>query len=314
MSKLSFTIVLCLFTEVLFSCSVEAVQFECSFQILKPWITPGDRYTCNATVINSGSSSFLESVTGNHQTEKSNDDVQFLRIYNQVMKFVPEGIADFFKNVDALQIMLSSLMSISANDLRQFPRLLHLDLSYNRLTSIDGDLFIYTPNLQYVEFDFNRIEHIGQDLVTNLNNLTYLRFDGNICISQVVSLHMFVLLLAPQLTVLCPPLNVTTITTTAEPTITTDRSTDQCFCDEEIEKLHELNRVLKTQLDDLQEANFEQNRKIEQQEEENQQQNRDVEQLNWSNKQLIDENAAFEKRLLGVEKKLSEVGSSPCSN
>lgn len=233
----------------------------------------GNRYTCDATVINSGSG-ILESITGVHETEKNNDDVGQLYINQQYLTSIPEGIAEFFKYLDVIWIHYSSLMSISANDLRPFPRLLFIRLWGNQLMSIDGDLFKYTPQLRFVSFYLNRIEHIGHNLVTNLGNLTSLYFNQNVCINQSAVTRAQVLSLAPQLSVLCPPLDVTV----TEATTTTEIILDQCLCDEEI-------RSLGNQVDS-------QNKKIEQQSEE-------IEQL--------------EKRLLEIEMKLLEIGSMPCS-
>lgn len=192
-------------------------------------------------------------------------------------------------------------MSINANDLRPFPRLLYLNLWQNQLISIDGDLFTYTPLLKRVDFNNNKIQHIKHDLLINLYDLEYLGFLNNICINQSAQNRAEVLLLAPQLSVLCPQLAVTTtISTTAtkaitttETTTTTDRKIDQCMCDEEI-------RALGSQVDSMKVLNIVQSEEIEQ--------------LQHSKEQLIQENAEFEKRLLEIEMKLLEIGSLPCSN
>lgn len=273
----------CVLTAVLLTCSVKAIEFRCVFTINVPATGYEERYSCIPTVINRTESSSLENVTGNHLPEKSNDDVQGLWISTQKLPFLPGGIADFFKNLDALTIQVSSLMSISANDLRPFPRLVILYLHQNKLTSLDGDLFKYTPQLKYVYLHYNQILHIGHDLVTNLNSLTRLFFQQNICIDRYAETRSAVILLGAQLSVLCPPLNVTTTTLR---TTTTGNIDDKCLCEEEIEEL----RVL------------------------NQQHNRDNEHQNREIERLTQQNAAFEKRLLEVEMKLLEIGSMPCSN
>lgn len=272
----------CLLLVVLLACSVEAVQFNCKFGRFTP-IVVGSRYACDATVIHSGSPA-LESVSGRHLTGRSNDDVKLLIIREQYLTSVPERIPTFFKNLDALQIGSTPLASISAKDLQPFPRLVYLEMWANNLTSIDGDLLRYNLHLQVVSFLLNRIKHIGHGLVTNLNSLTYLDFLGNICINQDATTRAHVLSLAPRLSVLCPPLDVTATeatTATAATTTTTTAiaiSADKCLCDDEIEELRKFNRALGIQVDILQER-------------------------------LIQENAAFAKRLQKVEKKLLELGS-----
>lgn len=269
---------------ILLTCSVETVEFDCIFQTYYPAIV-GDRYTCNAIVTDSGSTS-LESVRGVHQTGKTNDDVGYLYINQQSLPFVPGGIADFFKNLDVLVIQQSSLASISASDLQPFPRLLFLYLIGNQLTSLDGDLFKYTPLLQYANFNSNQIQRIGHDLVTNLNNLMVMNFYENVCIQQGASTRDEVLLLAPQLSILCPPSETTT-----------ENPGNECLCEEEIKKLRESNRALGVQIGNLQWS-------VDELHEENQKQREEIERLNQKN-------AAFEGRLLEVEMQLREIGSLP---
>lgn len=189
MSKIVSPIAKCLLAAVLLACSVQTIKFDCNFE--RNYMSTYDlwalRYSCNASVIASGSTS-LDSVTGIHEIGQSNDDVTFLNILQQKLTSVPEGIGNVFKNLDILCIKESSLTSISANDLRQFPSLVHLNLYRNQLTSIDGDLFAYTPQLEQVNFDRNKILHIGQGLVTNLNNLIYLVLTNKFCIANMQKL------------------------------------------------------------------------------------------------------------------------------
>lgn len=227
MNKLSFLIAQSLLTAVLLVCSVYGIKFDCNFGWHTPWswVPIGTRYTCVATLTNVDSTT-LESVTGVHESGRYNDDVEYLIIENQQLTSVPEGIADFFKNLNMLLIDNSSLMSISVNDLRQFPRLLLLDLYCNELTSIDSDLFRFTPHMQYVTFANNRIQHIGHELVNNLKNLTYLYFNDNVCIDRAARTRAEVLSLAPQLSVFCPSLDVATTTKAAT---TTEINFEQCI-------------------------------------------------------------------------------------
>lgn len=295
-------------------CSVEAIQFDCNFGMIRPWAVVTIRYGCDAAVINTCLPT-LESVTGDHQTGRSNEDVRYLRIYHQYLPFITEGIGIVFRRLDSLMIHTSSLLSISANDLLPFPRLWYLDLHGNFLTSIGGDLFKYTPNLRFVSFGYNCIEHIGHNLVTNLTSLTFLHFESNVCIGRSASIRDEVLSLAPELSILCPPLEMTVSVTQAEIPETTTEIT-KCFCDEEINKLLQLNRALRVQVGVLQMTNVEQNKRIEQQSDENQQQTKEIDQqskeivklqqsseqqlqiirqLQHDNEQLAQKNAALKK-------------------
>lgn len=92
MSQSSYAIANCLLTAVLLTCSVKAIQFNCIFEMRISWAI-ATRYTCDASVINSGSSA-LESVTGVHLPERSNEDVGFIVISLQNLPHIPDGITD----------------------------------------------------------------------------------------------------------------------------------------------------------------------------------------------------------------------------
>lgn len=97
----SFSTAKCLLAVISSACSLEAVKFDCTFKMITPWnsVIPS-RYACAAKVINSCSDS-LDSVTGVHESGKSNEEVKYLYIYRQHMPLVPEGMSDFSENLDA---------------------------------------------------------------------------------------------------------------------------------------------------------------------------------------------------------------------
>lgn len=109
------------------------------------------------------------------------------------------------------------------------------------LTSLDGDLFKFNPLLKYISLGNNKIQHIGQDLVTNLHDLEDLSLSGNICINRSAKTRADVVELAPQLSVLCPPLDETTTTAATTVVTTTKQPTEQCSFDDEIEELRKEN-------------------------------------------------------------------------
>lgn len=97
-SKSSFSTGKLLLTAVLLAKSLEAVQFHCNFELRTTSTVNGTRYACIARVIETGSAS-LESVTGAHLAERSNDDVEWLLIDQQYLTSFPEGIAFFFLKI-----------------------------------------------------------------------------------------------------------------------------------------------------------------------------------------------------------------------
>lgn len=192
----------------------------------------GNLYTCTATVTDLKNLG-LEKVVGDHQDGKSNDDVEFLKVDDQNLPFIPEGIAGFFKNLKALKVYNSNLMSISGKDLKQFPQLILLDLYWSgNLETLDGDLFSFTPLLQHVDFGRNLIQHIGEDLLTNSPNLTYIDLVRNGCVDRLAPTRSKVLELSAQLPLLCP-------------------LPQKCSCDEEIDNLRAENRQQSEKIKEL---------------------------------------------------------------
>lgn len=233
-------------------------------------IALGNCYTCEA-ISTSPESEILEDVSGVHQTGKSNEDVEFLKVSAGNLPFVPKRVVNFFKNLIALEIDSNAVFSISAEDLRPFPQLEYLALFVNNIESIDGDLFYFTPHLKCIALAYNRIQHIGHDLVTVMTDLQYLYFNGNICIDKNAVTRAEVEELGPQLSELCPPIEITTTeSTTEQPAVV------ECTCSDEI--------------NDLRGSIQEQNLKIAQ--------------LEQANEQLLEMNNAVVGRLSEVERLL----------
>lgn len=252
--------------------TTDAVHFKCIFGI-EYVITRV--YSCKPTV-NLTESTSLEEVTGNHMYNSDNDLVEYLHVSGQILPFIPQGIETFFKNLKAMTYFNTSMLSISAEDLRPFPKLESLSFDRNKLTSLDGDLFSNNPKLSILQLRHNRIQHIGHDLLSPLSNLKYFYLDGNICTERYAVTRNEVIELAPQLSVLCPPLDVTT----------TENPIEQCTCDDEIDNLREEIMQQSSEIKLLQESN---------------------DQLIRKNEMLLELNAAIEERLQKVEIKLQEI-------
>lgn len=250
--------------------TTDAVQFDCTFSFHTPAFFR-TVYTCFPAITFTGSA-ILGNVTGDHESGYTNDDVEYLFVADRNLPFALQGIENFFENLKGLQYSDTGILSISAADLEPFPQLEYFVLFQNNLTSLDGDLFSNTPLLRYLFLNSNQIQHIGHDLVTNLDDLLFMFLGGNICIDRIAAGRAEVMELAPQLSVLCPPLDATT--------------PEQCPCDEEIEELREENQLQYRQIQEL---------------------NSNIDQLMLANEKLFELNAAVEQRLLEVELRLQEI-------
>lgn len=230
-----------------------AVEFDCVYTTGNV-IALGDVYYCEPQVTLTGEFRELERVDGRHWPGFTNDEVEFLGVFDQNLPFIPRNIATFFKNIKALDFWNSNLETISAEDLEQFPNLLVFSAHRSYLVSIDGDLFKHTPKLVYINFDENQILHVGRDLVKHLNDLQALSFVNNPCVDTVSQNHETVLWLNDQLPILCPQLGTSS---NAE-----NPSGCSAACLERIESSEEQNVKQNEVINDLIAAIIEQNGEI----------------------------------------------------
>lgn len=142
----------------------------------------GKLYSCEATVVSSEDLYELLEVTGEHDSEFTDFDVESLYLRNQNLDHIPSGIEKFFPNLKAIEWHNSNLVEISADDLKPFPELLLFSANTNKVKSLDGDLFKHTANIQSIDFFNNSISYVGDGIFANLNELAFAQFEGNPCV------------------------------------------------------------------------------------------------------------------------------------
>jgi hypothetical protein len=216
------------FTILLFTFGVsltQAVVFDCIFQNVV-FSVGGDVYSCFLpTITNTGST--LE-IRGTHKVGKSNSDVEGFYINNQPLNEIPNGLNNFFPNLNVFFVVNLNLSSISSNDL-QYPELLYFRALNSKLENIDGNLFENNPKLVYIDFELNQIKNVGNDLLTGLNDLEEIDFRNNPCINKRAMNPTEIQELNRLLPISCPPL-VTTTTAKTTPTTTISTTTDSNVC------------------------------------------------------------------------------------
>lgn len=102
----------------------------------------GGRYVCNVMETQNLGIAEVTQIIGNHSADTSHDDVHgFLSFREDLFSTFPKHLDKFFENLDSIRLTSSGLTSITADNLAPWPNLEHLDLSSNRIKSLDGDLF-----------------------------------------------------------------------------------------------------------------------------------------------------------------------------
>lgn len=187
-------------------CSSAQVTFNCIFQNGSYDAPIGTAYTCDATVLQVGEGRNVVSVSGTHQPGWTNQNVRALRILEQPIDFMPENIASFFANLEAIVFGSTPIRSISSEDLRPFPELGYFAIVSGDLATVSGDVFMHTPKVEYSRFDRNRITNVGPGLFQRTPNMTSAFLHGNLCIDHSVS-HSAqgVAEISQELAFKCPP-------------------------------------------------------------------------------------------------------------
>lgn len=165
---------------------VTAIELDCTYSQAGSSDYVGSIYICLVTNLQVNiSTEVIEDVTGTHETELSNDNVQGLYIYTSPkLMFLPKGIESFFTKLETIAIKDSGLSAIRQSDLEPFPNLLKLWIIRSKLTALDSGLFKYNPNLQAIYFNGNEISTISADLFDPIGDLEKAYFSSNVCINK----------------------------------------------------------------------------------------------------------------------------------
>lgn len=159
-----------------------AIFLDCEYFVRPVWFW--DNYTCdvrNLTV--SSDNDVVANVSQNHLERFSNDNVEILKIQNQICHRFPHGLGKFFPNLKEISIVNSSLEIITSQDLMPFEQLVSLDLNNNRLKRLDADLFINTLGLKSIDLSNNMIRFVGEKILNPLKSLRHVRLEKNNCIN-----------------------------------------------------------------------------------------------------------------------------------
>jgi Leucine-rich repeat (LRR) protein len=123
-------------------------------------------------------------VNGIQKSDKTNQDVQFFIMENQICHYLPADIGVHFPNLNHVDIKNSSVLKIEQSSLKSMPNLKILYLKKNFISEIERDLFKFNPHLEFINFDDNRITKIDIDFIKNLQNIVSVSLERNECIDS----------------------------------------------------------------------------------------------------------------------------------
>lgn len=151
---------------------------------MSPFGTNPDIYQCDTKNLHVEETTVVSRVFGNHMEGKDNLDVERLHIDQQTCQFMPRGFETFFPNLKGIRIASSGLKVIGSVDLKPFPRLIAIDVPFNNIETVPGDIFEYNLKLNYIFFAKNKISNVGRDVLAPLKTSFSASFYGNICVDQ----------------------------------------------------------------------------------------------------------------------------------
>jgi len=115
---------------------------------------------------------------------KAESHLEGFSAVNKNLFFVPQFGDDMSQKIEILAIAHSNLTAISIKDLKDFPKLLVLDLSWNQIEYLERNLFAMNENLKMIIFHNNKIKKIDHKVFDDLSSLAYLDLTNNICINE----------------------------------------------------------------------------------------------------------------------------------
>lgn len=158
-------------------------MFECNYSFGYFEFIGSYVYTCNAKNRIPGDAKTLEAIQGNHLPKQKNIDVEVLVLVNQTLPHIPANVGKFFKYIKGIYLYDMAL-TLSSEDLKQFPQLIAFSAEMCKFSSLDDNLFEFTPNLQKISFFNSSIGKIGKDLLNNLNDLESVNFLDMPCVNN----------------------------------------------------------------------------------------------------------------------------------
>lgn len=137
---------------------VAGFDIDCSYRTDSVW-----DYGCDVKSINFtyGSDCRTGKIIGQHDEEKSNDDVKFINITLDTLKLLPRGLHKKFPNLEILYLNTIKLNQITRDDLKSFGNKLKiLSIVKSSILNIDKNLFNSTRNVKFLHIESPKMENI----------------------------------------------------------------------------------------------------------------------------------------------------------
>lgn len=171
------------------------MESECCFRVTtcKEWQSAQKTlYTCFvASAEIKEPFAVIESFKGEHEGDKTDQDVEGISVLNTVVEYFPRRLHKTFPNLVMLQIINCGLKNISHKDLLGLENLNSITIVSNPLTTLPDDLFTDMVHLKKIQLSDNKIEFASSKLLALLDSdrLIMVDFRMNSCIDAFYSVN-----------------------------------------------------------------------------------------------------------------------------
>lgn len=185
-----------------YACSI---TLDCNFNSDTEWAVVGFAYTCHGKFIQVDDVRSVVAVTGNHTDAMTHQNVTGLFVNTDPIDYIPEGIGQFFENIDYIYFRHTPIKSLTKEDLKPFPKLKIFGVAGGQLTTLRGDVLEYLPDLVHMSASNNSITNIGPGLFQHLPELHTIHLQDNLCIDRQTRNITVAAEIIKELAFRCPP-------------------------------------------------------------------------------------------------------------
>lgn len=151
-----------------------SINIECDFTTGNYFYTLSKVYTCVIKSVNDTDNE-LVTITGNHASDKTNNDV--IGIYGNfgALQTFPKGLEKVFKNLKAIYTRSNGqIREVHQEDLKVLPNLVEFLMDGNPIEIVEEGLFDFNPNLEAVSFYYSKVYHVNYNVFDKLHRLNNL--------------------------------------------------------------------------------------------------------------------------------------------
>ncbi|KAL7011220.1 hypothetical protein ACKWTF_014165 [Chironomus riparius] len=107
------------------------------------------------------------------------------------ISYLPSGIEKCCEKIEFLMVQNCGLKDITSKNLKNYPDLIILDLSYNKIRILEADLFKSNPKIEKIYLNNNQLLAASRTVFSVLQNLKFLFLNQNECVALKYSKYQF---------------------------------------------------------------------------------------------------------------------------